>query len=490
MLSVYMEKGILRCIRLAKLVTSENRWFTISELVQKLGGSNQTIRRDISFIKEVLPPNWDLTCQKGKGIQLTKPTSSSNSELYCLLYRRSVAFEIFEELLQGNVKTVCHLTEKLFLQPRSIYSNLKKIQKHIQLYGLQVEKKPLRIVGKESQILLMFYDLYLQAYLDHEWPFTEIQKEVIFQYIHYFENLAGLNFHQSSRRKLSFYLAIFLNRKLNGHVVKLEQCKIDTYINTGIYQKVAIIGEKLSKEHNIHVTIDDTVLITIAINASRFTFKDVDLAKQTFLQYFKEGRIVSYQYVKDFIIMLEQETGQRLTENEEFIFDICNYLRRVPYKFQRLSMIKRPEKITTTYTKEKYGATFAKVKVAYDRFVQKYGLASKAYEEEVAKVTLHIEASNMLVSSAHKKALLVIAEGDSWKVYIRAVLIQRFGGKLQCVQKDINDFTKDELLNLGVDVIITTTPLDIQGISTICINPIISQSDIENIRDFLDNSFL
>ncbi|ATO51554.1 helix-turn-helix domain-containing protein [Brevibacillus laterosporus] len=487
MLTLYLEKGILRCIQLAKLITSENRWFTISELVQKLGGSNQTIRKDISFIKEVLPPNWELTCQKGRGIQLTKPTSSSNNELCCLLYRRSVAFEIFEELLQGNVKAVCHLTEKLFLQPRSVYSHLKKIQKHIQLYGLHLETKPLRIVGNEAQILLMFYDLYLHAYSDNEWPFTEIQQEVILQYIRHFENLAGVNFHQSSRRKLSFYLTIFFKRKLQGHVVELETCKIDAYVNTSIYQKVSLIGEKLSNELNISLTIDDTVLITIAINASRFTFKDINLAKQTFLQYFKEGKIASYQYAKDFIIMLEQETRQHLTDNEEFIFDICNYLRRIPYRFQRLSMIKRPEKITTKYIKEKYGVTFEQVKIAFDTFVKKYGLASNAYEEEVAKVTLRIEASNMLASTAHKKALLVIAEGDSWKAYIRAALVQRFGGKLQCVQKDINDFTKDELVTMGIDLIITTTPLEIEGISTICINPIISQSDIDNIRDFIDD---
>ncbi|MBM7111874.1 Capsule synthesis positive regulator AcpB [Brevibacillus laterosporus] len=150
-------------------------------------------------------------------------------------------------------------------------------------------------------------------------------------------------------------------------------------------------------------------------------------------------------------------------------------------------MIKRPEKITTKYIKEKYGVTFEQVKIAFDTFVKKYGLASNAYEEEVAKVTLRIEASNMLASTAHKKALLVIAEGDSWKAYIRAALVQRFGGKLQCVQKDINDFTKDELVTMGIDLIITTTPLEIEGISTICINPIISQSDIDNIRDFIDD---
>ncbi|AIG26674.1 BglG family transcription antiterminator [Brevibacillus laterosporus] len=487
MLTLYLEKGILRCIQLAKLITSENRWFTISELVQKLGGSNQTIRKDISFINEVLPPSWELTCQKGRGIQLIKPSSSSNNELFCLLYRRSVAFEIFDELLQGDVKTVCHLTEKLFLQPRSVYTHLKKIQKHIQLYGLHLEKKPLRIVGNESQIILMFYDLYLQAYSDHEWPFTEINQEAILRYIHRFEELAGINFHQSSRRKLSFFLTIFFKRKQQGYVVELEPCKIDTYVHTSIYQKMSVISEKVRDELNISLTIDDIVLITIAINASRYTFKDINLAKQTFLHYFKEGKIAIYQYAKEFISMLEQETGQRLTENEEFIFDICNYLRRIPYRFQRLSMIKRPEKITTKYIKEKYANTYEQVKIAFDTFVQKYGLASNAYEEEIAKVTLRIEASNMLAATAHKKAMLVIAEGESWKAYIRAALIQRFGGKLHCVQKDMNDFTKDELLSMGIDLIITTTPLEIEGISTICINPIISQSDIENIRDFIDD---
>ncbi|MEM5662862.1 helix-turn-helix domain-containing protein [Bacillus cereus] len=65
-----MERDITRQIGILKILSEENRWFTILELEHKLGYSSKTIRKDISIINDSLSPNSTICSIKGQGIKL------------------------------------------------------------------------------------------------------------------------------------------------------------------------------------------------------------------------------------------------------------------------------------------------------------------------------------------------------------------------------------------------------------------------------------
>ncbi|MED1637878.1 helix-turn-helix domain-containing protein [Bacillus thuringiensis] len=57
-------------IGILKVLSEENKWFTILEIEHRLVCSSKTIRKDISIINDALSPNSTICSIKGQGIRL------------------------------------------------------------------------------------------------------------------------------------------------------------------------------------------------------------------------------------------------------------------------------------------------------------------------------------------------------------------------------------------------------------------------------------
>ncbi|HDZ1822746.1 TPA: capsule synthesis transcriptional regulator AcpA, partial [Bacillus anthracis] len=159
-----MEKDISRKIDLLNILIEEKRWFTLFELEKNLNCSSKTIRKDISIINDLLPKTIFIHSKKGKGVKLSLPQNQSISEAISNLLKKSLTFLAIQQLLEERSNTVTSLADKLYLPISSTNIVLKRVSKYIKKFGLSLEKKPLRIVGDEFQIILMFSERYLESY--------------------------------------------------------------------------------------------------------------------------------------------------------------------------------------------------------------------------------------------------------------------------------------------------------------------------------------
>ena len=183
------------------------------ELEHKPGYSSKTIRKDISIINDSISPNSTIYSIKGQGVRLFLAPDQSINEIISKFFKRSLKFLTLQQLLEHDFKTIASLVDKLYIPLSSMNKVLSKVEARVKKFDLLLTKRPLRIVGDEVQILLMFSDLYLEAFVGEGWPFTEFNKDTFDSYISYIEEKLGIKLFISDRRKLIFFMAIFLKRK-------------------------------------------------------------------------------------------------------------------------------------------------------------------------------------------------------------------------------------------------------------------------------------
>ncbi|HHQ2480322.1 TPA: BglG family transcription antiterminator [Bacillus cereus] len=474
---------IQRQKQLLHILSEDNKWFTLSEISNELNCSIKTVRKDILVIKDFLPLNWEIEIKKGKGLKMLMPTYAATTELDSLFFKSTIIFKILNKFLKNNTHTVSALAASLYIQESTIYPILKTIDNYLQDFKLSLKRKPLHIEGDELQIIFMFYDLYINAYNEDEWPFPEQLSKTLVLYLEHISESLGIIFSNTSAKRLSFFIAILLTRKQQGNIACLEENLLNNIVETPFYQKIASIEEN---HYNLCFTVEEKAIITVAINCSKYIYRDFEQVKHEVIQYFNGGNISVFNYVKEFINILEKKFGKRLSENEEFVFSIIEYFKHTAYKLKILSKIQLPEKETTKYIKRKHSQTFSKVREAYNEWITNYNICNSVSEEEITTVTTHVEATFMLSKPKSKKVLLIIDEGISWGRYIKGILNVHFGNILQFIdyyKKPVNEkFIKEQ----GIDLIITTVALSYNYIPVIHISITPTNRELNDIKKFLN----
>lgn len=477
-----METNIKRQIQLLELLTSEQRWFKSAEITNILDCSHKTIMKDISLIKDFLPFDCKVQVKKGRGIRLYMPLNMLSEEISSLLFRDSLTFQVLHQLFEGKVQTIVSLAENLYVQVSAISLVLKKIERYLKHFGLRLQRRPLKIVGDQVQIIIMFYDLYLKSYKDSEWPFLEYKQEKILQWFQSLEELLEISLHISSKKHLSYLLAIWLKRKQQGYEIKLENKFLNHNIETLFYKKISKIGKQLEQEYNIDLTIQDKIILTTAFKCSKYIYTDILRGKAEDILLFNQGTISVYRLVKEFIYMLEETLSEKLMYNQEFTFTLIDYFRRTIYRLRSLSTWDFSQKSTTCYIINNHLEDFLKVKEVYTEWIQKYDIADFVPDDEVAKVTMYIEAMKFGCNLRSKKVLLIIGESESWTEYLKAMLIDKFGSKLQISTEFPVDYSCEKEIDTDIDFIISTIPFHHSVIPVVHIQSIPTERDFDNIQ--------
>ncbi|PEA00895.1 BglG family transcription antiterminator [Bacillus cereus] len=483
-MDIKVQSNIQRKMKLLQLLASEKRWFKTDEITEKIGYSNKTIYTDIAFVNDFLPMHWHIETKKGKGVQLHVPPSASINQVNSFLFQQSYVFKALHELLNQKTVTVLNLADKLYISVTSILPILQSVENYLHKFNLQLSKRPLKIVGDEMQIIMLYYELYLEVYGYYDWPFQEYNESFFSTFIHNIEETLNLKLSLNSRKEICYFTAVLLKRKKQKNTIELEEKFVSQYVNSTYYHNLANVYKKFKQNHNICFNTEEKILLTMAIRCAKYILYDVEKEKKEILQHVKKEDIPVYNAVKDFICMLQTKLGRDLMQDEDLIFELIMYFRRKVYQLQFLSLFQRMEQHTSTYIEKKYPTTFLVIKNVYTEWVKKYNITHVVSDVEVARVTMYVEASHLRQTCKGKKALLVCGEGDSWGKYIEALLFQRFGNKLEIVHDHSMLLVEPENLYVDIDFVISTIPLTINSL------PIVRIENIPTERDFMEIQYL
>ncbi|WP_179892767.1 BglG family transcription antiterminator [Bacillus thuringiensis] len=486
---VKIQSNIQRKIQIMQLISNEKRWYTFEEISLVINTSSRTIGKDLSYIKELIPENWEIQIQKGYGVQLLMPANASIEDFNCLFFRKSLTFKVLSALMEQGEAKVASLAEELYIQPYVVTKVLKKVERDIAHYNLRLQRNPLKIIGEEWQIILMFSELYSSAYSSLEWPF-QTEKADIFQLIEEIEDSMDIVLCLNSRRFLSYFLAILLIRKQQNYEIRSINSFFYLNDRTPYYNKISICLNKFGQMYGMHFSDSEKIMLTIAFKCSNYIYKHPRKEKDTDIQIFKEHKVPIYNIVRDFIEMLHYKLGDNFIRDDKFIYELIVHFRKNIYRLALYPYIGNDEVNVIQYKKKKYFKTFLQVKEVYNKWIKKHKIASFVPETEIVNIVMFIEAARICNSIKPKKAIIVTKEGEGWKKYIVATLKNKFGNKIEF--PDIyspNLFRELDLEDkYDIDFIITTIPIKINSPPVIQIHPFVSDRDLHNIEYYIDRS--
>ncbi|MGN4679747.1 BglG family transcription antiterminator [Bacillus cereus group sp. MYBK223-2] len=466
---------------------SEKRYFTMKELSLYLNCSIRTIKRDIAVIQDFLPKEWKIKIVMRKGVILKKNLYTSPFQSDILCFKHSYLFQTFKIIMEENVAYIPHLADALYLSTSAVYPVLKQVDEYLSKYKLSLQRNPLEIKGEETQIILMYYELYQQAFSINEWPFNDFSKEFICEWIQLIEGSLNIQFHITTKQKLSYLMSIFLRRKKLNKKIYMDSNMLERIKQSGFYREISGVCIRLLNKYDLDLTTEDFAFLTIVVDCSRYIHKDTAKHINECINIFRKENPIIYKHIQEFILTLEGIFKIPLINNDKLIFLIIDYLKRISYQMQYLSKIENPNGLTSKYIQSNYSYTFQKIKSTYEEWIGKHTnldvFLRSMPDEDIAQITMHIEATKLFCNTQQKKVLLVTEEGDAWKRYIIAFLSNIFQNKLIFVDTFVTDIESEKFKD--VDFVIATIPLEVNCYSVVYISTIPTNRDIDTISNLI-----
>ncbi|HHT7228400.1 TPA: helix-turn-helix domain-containing protein [Bacillus cereus] len=472
---------IARQYKLIGVLNQNNRWYTLSELSSSIGYSIKTVQRDIEYIKQYLPENWGIKCVKGKGVYLSKPTDEGIDEIEFIYQRYHINFLIFELLFRELVSTITETSEYLYIQNKTLYEYLKPIKIHLSRFDLKLTTHPLRIQGDEVYIILFYYELYFNIYQKHGWPFLSLSQKELWDYITKIEAALNLKLYSVDKRKISYFLAVLLHRKQQGHRLNFHPTYAGMIKETLFYQKISMISDTLC---SLSLQDNDKIIITTLINCANYVPNNSSEYKQELLQSFNEGKQKVFQYAKKFIFLLEQTCRLPLSHDSDFVYCILQHFKKNMYKYHLIpKKIERPINNSMSEVKQRYLQTFQQIEFIYNNLEGFSQFIPKVWEGDILFITIQIEAMRLLSQSISKKVYLYIEDHITWERYIHGVIFKEFGKNIQITP--IRSLDNNDSIIYGSNVILTTETILNSTMNIIKISYIPTQRELDNIREYL-----
>ncbi|MCU4948845.1 MULTISPECIES: helix-turn-helix domain-containing protein [Bacillus cereus group] len=474
---------IKRQYHILKHLVHEFRWFTLNELAFELNCSTKTIQRDLLYLQKNLPNNWSIKIDKNKGIKLYKPLNTSNKEIDFLYWKHTLFFKTLNILLDTNVASNSILAEKLYIQNKKVHSILNEITCHLQHHKIKLKRSPLRLSGNNVDILLMYYDLYMNAYSDQDWPFKEIKRELLIEYLTTVEKTKKLIFYKDSFKKLSFFICLYLKRKNNGYPISLKHWQIKQIQKSNRYKKLNEITKDIFKKQNIQLTDLDIAIFIMAINCSAYTYQKTKNPEPV-------GSIEepSCPILKTFIYELEEIFKINLLYDFEFI-NILNQML-LPKKQNFLLSNDWSNHFTTSHIKKTHSANFYLINKKLRDLQKLYRKSSsnlrlKVSTFHVTLLTMHISTRQMKIKQKTPQIILYTKEGEYWKNYLIEFFDLTFKQNINFINIHYEDLMNLSTEYSGISCVITDIPISINHVPVVFISTMPTKRNLEEIRKFL-----
>ncbi|OPA04697.1 hypothetical protein BHL54_28890, partial [Bacillus cereus] len=267
-------------------------------------------------------------------------------------------------------------------------------------------------------------------------------------------------------------------RKKNRYAIPLDKKTISDCISSSVYREISVVATSVFEKYGINLKCQDIVVLIIAINHSEYYYERQEIIKKDYLACIMKGKRALYKNLKDLIQTLEHSLSVNLLCDDEFIFYIVCTMKPHVYK-SKIFTDKNYIRPTTFYIKKKHLNTFNQVKEIVGKWQTKHNMGDHIGENEIANLTMHIEAIYMKRKIKNKKIVLILSSGKSWEKYMQEYLNLYFNKNMDYLNINFDQLVNLKLNSDEIACIVTDTILTQKMVSI----PIISISDIPVQRD-------
>ncbi|MEK4142563.1 helix-turn-helix domain-containing protein [Paenibacillus odorifer] len=472
-----MDKGFNLASQLLTLLDTEHRWFTLAEIEKSLGISDKTIRKMVEEISKQLPSTVTIEVSRGKGIVLQRDGRSTISEVISSMFRQTIFYRLMDFLFTNVGRlSVEELSEAMFMSTSSLKKLIVQLNNDdLKAYKLRISFSTPMIKGNEMNIRYFYWKLYCDAYEFTGWPFANVDFAYINQLITNIENENKIVYFINSKRRLSFLLAIVIERVAKGKCVKIDE-NAYPWEKGMFYFPVKTIAKRLEDKLSLKFPNSEIFFMQSMVSLSQYHYyegSEITPMKEVELHKDKE----EYQ-MGNLLLMLLAKVYPNLHMQERFILEIYGFFDKLLIENAIPEWMMISTSHLTTYVQKECQQIYQELQTCMQTWNKTY--PSVLFNHfHLTKLTLIVRSSLRYKS---KRAFLVIGEEFSIRHYIADLIKKEIGDQLILNTSIMKGLTDEIMQQNNIDLVISNIPVALKTVPVVIISTIPSKRDLDNIR--------
>lgn len=463
------------------LLDSEQRWFTLAEVEKSLHISDKTIRKLVEEINRQLPSAMTIEVSRGKGIFLQRDGRSTTvSEVVSSMFRQTIYYRLMNLLFtNGNQFSMEGLAEAMFMSTSTLKKLIMQLNNHdLKPYKLRISYSTPALKGNELNIRYFYWKLYGDAYEFTGWPFANSDLDFISQLITNIENEQNIVYFINAKRKLSFLVAIVLERVRNENYVKITE---GDYIweNGLFYLPVKALAQALEERFSIELPKSEWYFMQSLFSLSQYHYyegSDMTPMKEIELYKNKEVDRMAQQ-----LLTILAKVYPNLDMQERFILEVYEFLDKLLIDNAIPEWMTISKSNLTSYVQMECQQIYQDMQNSMQQWQIVY--PSVLYNDfHLTKLTLLVRSGLRYKS---KRAFLVIGEEFSIRHYVANLIKNEIGDQLIINTSIMKGLTDEMVQQHHIDFVISNFPVALTTVPVVIISTIPSKRDLENIRQEL-----
>ncbi|SFL31580.1 M protein trans-acting positive regulator (MGA) HTH domain-containing protein [Paenibacillus sp. 1_12] len=473
-----MDKGFKLTSQLLTLLDAEQRWFILAEVEKSLGISDKTIRKMVEEISKQLPPTVTIEVSRGKGIVLRRDGRSETiSEVISSMFRQTIFYRLMNILFTNVGRlSVEELAAAMFMSTSSLKKLIVQLNNNdLKAYKLGITHSTPMIKGNEMNIRYFYWKLYCDAYEFTGWPFEKVDFAYINHLITTIENEKNIVYFINSKRKLSFLLAIVIERVAKGKCVKIDG---NSYLwEKGMFNlPVKTLAKSLEEKLSLAFPESELFFMQSLVSLSQYHYyegSEITPIKEVELHKDKE----EYQ-MGNLLLTLLAQVYPNLDMEKRLILEVYGFFDKllIDNAIPEWMMISKSN--LTTYVQQECQQIYQELQTCMQTWNKAY--PSVLYNDfHLTKLTLMVRSS---LRYKWKRAFLVIGEEFSIRHYIADLIKKEIGDQLILNTSIMKGLTDEMMQQHHIDFVISNIPVALKTVPVVIISTIPSKRDLDNIR--------
>ncbi|MBA3925961.1 helix-turn-helix domain-containing protein [Listeria rustica] len=213
-----LEKDKERQLLIIKVLLSDHKIWDRQEICKLVRCSKKTLAREMKSLENSLPDKWQLI-NTNEGILLEKPFDENFIHLFSAFFSETYLFRLCYDIYDEKEISLAVWCQENFVSPATIYRKLTPVHRYLKSIHLQLENKPLHLIGKESQIRFLYYDLFFNAYPAQDLFFIDINWEIIDGFIEDIMRKLDIYFSPAAKIQYAAWVGLSLTRIKRGYPI-------------------------------------------------------------------------------------------------------------------------------------------------------------------------------------------------------------------------------------------------------------------------------
>jgi transcriptional antiterminator/mannitol/fructose-specific phosphotransferase system IIA component (Ntr-type) len=511
-----------RCRGIISYILNKDSPVTVKEMAIKFGVSPRTIRYDLDNIEYWLKKmGVSLVKRQRKGIWIECDGSRKKEILYELMptdsYNKTLSPEeryrliIIELLQQDNPVKVEEIKEILGVSETTVLKDLDYVENWFKSRNMELIRKPnygIKIEGKEASWRQCVCDIVRDfANDDQLYLFLQQLKgphlekgfyrqltqllglkefDKLEEIVRAAERMLGFQFADGSYAGMIVHLAVALKRLKMKRDIIIPPKQLEELKKMEEYSISCKLTKIIEQKFNISVPEAEIGYLTFHLMGAKM--RRPDTAEETQIINGEEEEI--YVLASEIVGVAETMLGTELSGDEQLIKGLVLHLKPVINRLKYNIPINNP---LLKDIKDKYPDFFHAARMAVKTLEGK--VKREITEDEIAFIALHIGAAyeRQKPSGDTRKlvrAALICSSGIGTTNIMAVRLKKEFPQIIITDILSVSDIQNEPHRLDGIDLAVTTVPIETTGPQVVLVNPLLLPEDINSIKKIIDQKRL